>query len=77
MKKSLALRLKRKPQVGITRTEFSFKPKNAKLDGSLAQLQDIDEQSIFESPLLPDNPIEILSQDIAQSQSTPLAKTPI
>ena len=65
MKKSLTL--KRKPQVGITLTEYFFKQKNAKLDGSLAQLQDIDQQPIFESPLLPDNPIEFLPQDISQS----------
>ena len=68
--------LKRNPQGVAFLTEYSFKPKNAKLDRLQTQIEDVDTESKLESPLLPENAIDSVPQNIPQSKSTLLATAP-
>ena len=47
--------LKRNSEGAVPLTDFLSKPKDAKLDSSLTQMQDVDMESELQSPLLPEN----------------------
>ena len=49
--------LKRNSEGAVPLTDFLSKPKDAKLDSSLTQMQDVDMESELQSPLLSENVI--------------------